>query len=314
MDSLNPDDLVLFARVAEQGSFTAAAQRLGLPKSTLSRRLSALEAQLGERLMLRTTRRLALTEFGQAVLEHAQQVAADTAAAWALAQHRQQAPSGRLRVSMPADLAGLALADTLAEFAQRHPQVELELDLSPRRVDLIAENFDLALRMGDLPDDAHLAARKLAEFSSQLYAAPAWLAAHAPLAHPQDLLRPAPEAVRCLMVGTPGRTLRPWSLAQHGPGGAMEVWQGQPAHPVMANSPGLLLSLAEAGLGVALAPRQFAHGAVLAGRLLNLLPGWQTAPVAAWAVFPGRRLMPAKTRAFLEAVAARFAQCDAHAG
>ena len=339
MDTLNPDDLLLFARVVEQGSFTAAAQALGLPKSTLSRRVTLLEARLGERLLLRTTRRLTLTDFGQAVLEHAQQVAAETASAWALAQHRQQEPGGRLRVSMPADLAELALAETLADYAQRYPQVELELDLSPRRVDLITESFDVALRMGDLPDDAHLAARKLAEFTSQLYAAPGWRAQGVPLTHPRELLEAGGGAAagsnagrvssaagaagvagvgraapRCLMVGTPGQPLRPWTLtcpSEHGPA---QTWQGQPRRPVLANSPGLLLELARAGLGVALAPRQFAHRHVLAGELVPVLPEWRTAPVPAWAVFPGRRLMPAKTRAFIEMLADRLARCDALGG
>ena len=102
---LEPNDLLLFARVAEEGSFSRAADRLGMPKSTLSRRLSLLEAQLGERLLLRTTRKLTVTEFGQALLRHAQQVTAEVEAALALTQHRQAKPSGRLRISMPGDLA-----------------------------------------------------------------------------------------------------------------------------------------------------------------------------------------------------------------
>jgi DNA-binding transcriptional LysR family regulator len=160
--SVDPNDLALFAHVADAGSFTRAAERLGLPKSTLSRRLSGLESLLGERLILRTTRRLTVTEFGAAVLEHARQVVAEVDGTLALAQHRQSRPSGHLRVSMPADLALLALRDALASFVRAQPAVTLELDLSPRRVDLIAENYDLALRMGDLPDDTHLAARRLA--------------------------------------------------------------------------------------------------------------------------------------------------------
>src|SRR4051812_25673165 len=151
---LEPNDLLLFARVADLGSFSRAAERLGLPKSTVSRRVSALEGQLGERLLHRTTRKLMLTEFGQAVLEHAHHVAEDVEAASSLAQNRQVQPSGRLRATMPGDMAHLVLAPMLAEFAVKHPAVTLELDLSARYVDLIGEGYDVAIRMGDLRDDA----------------------------------------------------------------------------------------------------------------------------------------------------------------
>ena len=144
------NDLLLFAHVVDDGSFTQAARRLGLPKSTVSRRLAALEAQLGERLLLRTTRKLAVTDFGRSVLDHARQVAAEVEATASLAQHRQMEPSGRLRVSMPSDFASLVLGTLLAEFIEKYPAIALEVDLSPRRVDLIAENFDVALRMGEL--------------------------------------------------------------------------------------------------------------------------------------------------------------------
>src|SRR6476619_2089064 len=107
--SLQPNDLLLFARVVDEGSFSRAAERLSLPKSTVSRRVAALEAQLGERLLLRTTRKLTVTDFGHSVLEHAHHVVEDVAAAESLAQTRQIEPSGRLRVSMPGDMANIVL-------------------------------------------------------------------------------------------------------------------------------------------------------------------------------------------------------------
>lgn len=113
--SLDADDLLLFARVMEAGSFSRAAERLQLPKSTLSRRLSALESRLGEKLLLRSTRRLSLTEFGEGVLEHARAVAAEVDSALALALHRQQRPTGRLRVSMPHDMASTALQGVIRD-------------------------------------------------------------------------------------------------------------------------------------------------------------------------------------------------------
>ena len=159
---IEPNDLRLCARVADEGSFTRAAERLGLPKSTVSRRMAALEAHLGERLLLRTTRKLAVTDFGHSVLEHAHQVVAEVEATTQLAQNRQVEPSGRLRVSMPGDFATVVMGALLADFIAKYPAIALEVDLSPRRVDLIGENFDVAIRMGDLPDDASLAARRLA--------------------------------------------------------------------------------------------------------------------------------------------------------
>ena len=147
--NLEPNDLLLFARVVDEGSFTRAAERLGLPKSTVSRRVAALEMQLGERLLLRTTRKLTVTDFGLAVLEHAHHVVEDVAAAASLAQNRQLEPSGRLRVTMPSDMASIVLAPLLAEFVLKYPAIVLEVDLSARFVDLIGENFDVAIRMGE---------------------------------------------------------------------------------------------------------------------------------------------------------------------
>ena len=128
---LEPNDLLLFARVADAGSFTRAAERLRLPKSTVSRRLAALEAQLGERLLLRTTRKLTITDFGMSVLEHARQVVAEVDAAADFAQHRQTLPSGRLRVSLPGDFATVVMGSLLADFVARYPAIALEIDVSP---------------------------------------------------------------------------------------------------------------------------------------------------------------------------------------
>src|SRR5438046_388233 len=124
--NVEPNDLLLFARIVESGSFSKAAQRVDLPKSTVSRRISLLEARLGERLLQRTTRKLVLTEFGASLLEHAVKVAEEVEAAGALVQHRQQAPSGRLRVSMPADFANIGMTAMIARFVARHPAVSLE--------------------------------------------------------------------------------------------------------------------------------------------------------------------------------------------
>ena len=303
MEQYQPNDLLIFARVAEAGSFSRAAKRVGLPKSTVSRRIAVLEERLGERLMLRTTRRLTLTEFGIQLLEHARQVAAEVDAVKALSEHRQTRPSGRLRVSMPSDFATMLLTDMLAAFIALHPAVSLELDLSPRIVDLLGENFDLALRMGDLPDDALLAARRIAVFRGGLYAAPGYLAERGDPASPDDLLRH--DALRLL-----GRSGAPvgWTLLC-----GDQRWDGDPPGRTAANSPELLISLARGGAGIAAVPDHFAAPSVRCGELRRVLPDWRLPSFAAWAVFPGRRLMPAKTRAFIEMLEVALAGTDGNA-
>jgi DNA-binding transcriptional LysR family regulator len=295
--NLEPNDLVLFARVVDEGSFSRAADRLGFPKSTVSRRVAALEAQLGEQLLRRTTRKLSVTVFGRAVLEHAHHVAEDVAAAQSLAQHRQVQPSGRLRVTMPSDMANLVLAPMLAEFVLKYPAVTLELDLSSRFVDLIAENFDVAVRMGELRDDATLAARRLASFTSSLYAAPAYVARRGVPAEPEALMEH--DALRVL-----ARTGDPhvWTLVR-----GEARWEGIPPGRATANSPEVLMRMALAGAGIAVIHDPFALPRVQRGELVHVLPDWSTPPVAASAVFPGRRLMPAHARAFVDALVAKFA-------
>jgi DNA-binding transcriptional LysR family regulator len=301
---VEPNDLMLFARVADEGSFSRAAERAGLPKSTVSRRIAALEAQLGERLLLRTTRKLTVTDFGRSVLEHGHQVMAEVQAASALAQQRQAQPSGRLRVSMPAGFANVVLAQLLSEFIAQHTAISLELDLSPRRVDLIGENFDLALRMGDLPDDASLAARRLAVFARGLYASPSYLQRRGAPQEPEALMEH--DALRLLARnGEPA----PWVLNR-----GEARWEGIPPGRATANSPELLMRMARDGAGITAVDHHFAEPYLRSGELEAVLEEWSLPPVAAWAVFPGRRLMPSRTRVFLDALQAEFsgAKCQAH--
>lgn len=288
--NVDPNDLVLFARVAEAGSFSRAAERAGLPKSTVSRRVATLEAELGERLLLRTTRKLVLTEFGLSLLDHARQVAAEVESVTSLVQHRMAEPSGCLRVSMPNDIANTMLGTVLAEFVARYPAVTLEVDLSPRRVDLIAENFDLAIRMGALSDDATLAARRVGVFSAGLYAAPGYLAARGTPATPEDLLQ---HDALCFFGRGGGAAV--WQLSR-----GKEVWEKVPNARVTANSPETLLRLARDGRGIVAVSSYAAEPYVDGGELERVLPDWYLPPTTAWAVFPGRRLMPTRTRVFLD--------------
>lgn len=302
--SLDADDLLMFARVMEAGSFSRAAERLGLPKSTVSRRIAALEQRLGEKLLQRSTRRLVLTEFGQGVLEHARALAAEVDQALALALHRQQRPTGRLRVTMPADLAHQALSDMLTRFALDYPDVQLELDLSPRRVDLIAERFDIAVRMGTLGEDSQLAARRLATMSNGLYASPDYLQRQGEPLRPEAL-----ESMHGLMIlGRNGDPL-PWHLQRGDP--VQEQWHGEPVQRTLINAPDMLLKLACAGVGIAAVGDHYARPYVESGELRRVLPDWCLAPVECWAVFPGRRLMPLRSRLFIEAMAGALSGCSA---
>jgi DNA-binding transcriptional LysR family regulator len=303
--SLDADDLLLFARVVDAGSFSRAAERLHLPKSTVSRRVAALEQRLGEKLLQRSTRRLTLTEFGSGVLEHARALAAEVDGALALALHRQQRPTGRLRVSMPADFAHQALAGMLSQFALDYREVQLELDLSPRRVDLIAEGFDLAVRMGELQQDSQLAARRMALMDNGLYASPRYLQTHGEPQLPEGL-----SSMHGLMILSRSGEPMPWVL-NRGEGELAQRWSGVPAQRTLVNAPDMLLRMACAGVGITAVGVHFAQPHVERGELVRVLPDWCLQPAPCWAVFPERRLMPLRTRVFLDAMAAALSSCSA---
>lgn len=302
MPELEANDLIVFARVAEAGSFSGAARRLGVPTSTVSRRIAALEAQFSERLLHRNSRKLALTDLGLNLLDHARALAAGLEEVQALAQHRQAQPSGRLRVSLPSDVGSILLPHMLARFVRDHPGITLELDLSPRRVDLIAENFDLAVRFGSLADDGQLSVRKLVDMHAGLYAAPEYLMLQGVPEHPDDLL-----SLHALLLPAPGGDVKVWEL-QHGDSAAGKPWIGTPVRHTIANSAALMMRMAEAGQGVTGLPDFLARDAVAQRRLQRVLPGWQLPPARCSAVFPGRRLMPARTRAFIDALVEAFAE------
>ena len=290
MEHLNPNDLLIYARVADAGSFSKAAERLGLPKSTVSRRVALLEEQLGERLMVRSTRQSTFTEFGLQLLEHARQVAAEVDAVADLSERRHAQPTGRLRVSMPGEIAVLLLSDMLSRYVAQFPGVSLELDLSPRRVDILAESFDLALRFGDLADDATLTARRLANLSNGLYASPGYLAQHGTPQTPQDLMQH-----KSLVFLRRNNEPLEWTLQKDG-----VTWRGLPPSIIAANSPALLIRMAVANCGLVAVSQRLAQARLDSGELQRILPEWCVPPIAAWAVFPGRRLLQPKTRAFIE--------------
>ncbi|MCD8503653.1 MAG: LysR family transcriptional regulator [Burkholderiaceae bacterium] len=289
--STDANDLILFAELIEAGGFTALSRQVDWPKSTISRRIAALETRLGQRLLTRTTRKLVVTDFGERMLEHARRLQDEWQAAIALAQHEQVKPQGLLRVSLPPDLAQLELASVLIQFAARHPAVRVELDLSARRVDLLAERFDLAVRIaGQLPDDTTLVARKLCDMNVHLYASAAYLRQFGRPRHPAELL-----SHTCLrLISSSGESLA-WRLqSKEG------AWEGLPSGPMSSNSPSLQRQLAVNGLGIVALADVLVTQEVAQGRLERVLPDWSLPTLAVWCVTPGRRLLPARTRAFME--------------
>lgn len=287
---ISSDDLLLFATIAEQGSLVRAADSLGMPKATVSRRLSRLEAALGQQLLVRTTRRLSLTEFGQAFLEQCQRVAEEVAAANDFAKSREVRPRGRLRISMPSEYAQYELLHAIATFTAQYPEIQLDLDLSSRRVDLIGERFDLVIRMGKLADDATLVARKIDEQHFGLYASPIYLDRHPAPQQPDDLMRHT-----CLRLMSSRGTPVPWKLVR-----GKQSWEQVPAGKMTLNSLWIIQQLAQEGAGIAALPVRFAESGERYGQLRRILPDWCPPSTPAWALMPTRRYLPAQTRAFLD--------------
>ncbi len=286
---ISADDLLLFVAIARAGSLIRASASLGIPKATVSRRLSRLESDLGQQLLVRTTRRIHLTEFGATFLEQCQRVSDEVAAAGDFARSREILPRGRLRVSMPQEYLQHQLRHAVISFSQQYPDVQLEMDLSSRYVDVPGERYDLAIRMGTLSDDSTLVARRIDTLSFGLYASPLYLALHALPLTPADLAHH--HAVRLL---SPRGTAQPWKLTQ-----GRKTWEQVPPGTLTLNALGVLQQLVLDGAGIGALPERYVTPEVAAGRLVRLLPDWQLPAVPAWAITPTRRYLPAKTRAFI---------------
>jgi DNA-binding transcriptional LysR family regulator len=296
MDDLN--DILVFARVAELGSFTSAAQRLALPKSTVSERVARLEARLGARLLERSTRKLRLTEVGQRYLEHARRAFLELEQGTAAVERSLSEPAGVLRVSAPVVLGQVVLPSIVAEYVAQFPQVRLFVDLSNRRVDLFGEGFDVVLRAGTLPD-SELVARRLGRAAARLYAAPAYLARRGLPETPQEL------AGHGLLECASQASANHWML-QHDDGREPERVEARFA--VITNDAATLQMTAVSGHGIASLPTFAARAEVSAGRLRPVLPAWSTRQFDIHAIVPSRKSVTPAVRAFIDLVGARIAQ------
>jgi DNA-binding transcriptional LysR family regulator len=279
-----PADMLLFAAVVRAGSFTAAARQLGVTKQTASERVAKLEAQLGVRLLERTTRRLRLTDAGAGYHERCAAIGAQIDDANLEVRRRQAEPIGLLRVSAPTLYGRRFLAPVIASFLERHPAVRIEVVLADRRVNLIDEGLDLAIRIGG-PGDAALVARKLGEGHVYYAASPSFLARHgAP--NPTEL-----RATRCIGI----RPFETWELDG-------VVTRIEPV--LVVNDLEVACEAAIAGVGVAQLPALVCRDAVASGRLQVLFGPEPALERAVYAVYPSRQYLPAKVRLFIDALAA----------
>jgi DNA-binding transcriptional LysR family regulator len=283
------NEIVVFAKVVETRSFTAAAQQLGLPKSTVSRKVSQLEERLAARLIQRTTRKLSLTEIGQAYYERCQRIVSDIALAEQLVTDMQSTPRGLLRVTAPVDLGGFRLGELTAAFLTAHPDIHLHLELTDRVVDLVDEGYDLALRFGPLGESS-LIARRMYAMAMRLYASGAYLAARPAPVEPDDL------ADHDLLAFVPNARLNTWVL--HGPGGATA--ELTPSARLSSNNLLAIRQALAAGGGVALLPDFVLGDHVATGTLVPLLPDWHSRPVELFAVYPSTRNLSPKVRVYID--------------
>jgi len=288
------DGLALFVRTVQAGSLAAAERALGVPKATLSRRLTMLEEQLDLKLARRTKKGLILTEQGQRLFERGLVALSATDEVIAELRDGQEAMSGTVRLSLPPDIAMIALAPALIRFKAKHPKVTLDLTLSDRRVSLIEEGFDLVVRMGEL-EDSGLVARRIARIPRMLVASPDFLAR-------QDVIE-SPENLRKLPALAIRQDIGEWELRNT----RDEVVRVRPSITFAANRQTILVEAAVAGLGIANLPLILMADQLRAGTLVEVLPGWTPQQVTMTALWHRDRITARLVRAIVDDFVALFA-------
>lgn len=287
---MDVNDVLIFTRVAQSGSFSKAAKRLGMPVSTVSRRVADLEADLGVPLLIRTTRSLRITDVGRAYLEHGNAIAAEIEKAEALASGLQSIPQGNLKITATTDFGNRFLCRIVREFLQANPRVGVDLVLTERLVDLIDEGFDLAIRMGELEDSSNVA-RRIGSLDLQVHASPAFLKRHGEPGSPAELSK-----FECVHFTSDG---------EEDPG----FWRLKSARSevkvavsgrVSSNNVALVRDFVLSGAGLALMPHFICSEDVEAGRLKVVLRDWVQSVGPIHVVYPGQRFVLPKVRAFVD--------------
>jgi DNA-binding transcriptional LysR family regulator len=282
------DEIAVFVRVLETGSFTQAALALGVPKSTVSRAVARLENHLKARLVERTARQVVATEAGRALFaQSAPHVAALREAGRVLAALEEQ-PQGVLRVTAPVDIGVTILGEQVARFIQRYPEVRVELELTERLVDLASEGFDMAIRAGRLKDSS-LVAQRLLGTELLLYSSPAYLARRGTPRTPQELA-----SHECVLFRAKGGKAK-WNLT--GPKEGMEA-EVEVTGRVTGNDFRFVREVVVAGGGLGAMPAFMVQRDTPAGQLVQVLPGWNLGTAGLSVVYPSARHVPRKVIAF----------------
>lgn len=295
-----------FVATAQAGSFTAAAEQLGLSRSAVGKAVARLEQGLGARLLQRTTRSLALTDEGRDYLQRCTRALDELAAAEAALAARRGLPTGLVRIGLPRLFGRQWVLPELLALQQRHPGLRLQLVFSSRRADLLDEGLDLAVRIGALPDHAELVARPLGLQQTVLCAAPAFLAAQAAQAAQTPHSGHGTPATPADLAGWPGIASGPgplrWTL-RDGSGRTQAVAL---ASRLQLNDTGAVHDAALAGAGLALLPRWLVAQALRSGALVAVLPGWAGPALPIHLLWPHGGSLPLRVRAVVDALAAAF--------
>lgn len=294
MDRL--DAMHLFVRVAERGSFSAVAQQMGVARSVVTRQVAALEARLGVKLLARSTRRLSLTSAGAAYLEKCRVILNLVESAETGVAEERQVARGPIRLSVPLSFGLRHLGPLLLEFADRHPEVSLDVDYSDRRSNLFEEGIDLAVRIAPRLEAGDVA-RRLGASPVMVVAAADYLARHGEPGHPAELVHH-----ECLCY-TAGPNPHQWEFLMEGRP------RGFPVHSrLQANNGDVLLQAAEAGFGLACEPAFICAEALAAGRVRRVLADFPIAELGIHAVLPGNRHVPHRVRVLMDFLAERLGQ------
>ena len=278
----------IFTHVVEANSFSAASDRLGLSRAAVSKHIARLEAHLGGRLLNRTTRRISLTEAGQAYLERCKQILEDVADAECVVSGLSTEPRGSLRLNVPMSFGITQVAPLLPRFSARYPRVDIELSLNDRLIDVVDEGYDLVIRIAEL-QDSNLIARRLATSRHVICASPGYLDRHGRPATPADLATHA-----CLRYSYMQHS-REWLFI--GTDGEQRV---RISGPLLTNNGGAICTAAENGLGIALLPTFIAGHALREGKLERVLAAYDCPQLGIYAVYPSNRHLSAKVRAFID--------------
>lgn len=297
MERRDLNDLYYFVQVVDHGGFAPAGRALGEPKSKLSRRIATLEDGLGVRLIQRSTRKFSVTETGQVYYGHCRAMLIEAEAAQAAIESLSAQPRGTIRIACPLALLSAHVNSMLVDYMGLHPQVNIHLEATNRRVDVIAEGFDVALRVRLPPlQDSDLVLRVLAPSGQCLVASPSLMATRRPPSSPADLID-----FPSLDLGVP-QSDHVWHL--FGPDGAEARIPHQPR--LVSRGMDSLLEAAVAGLGVVQLPTMVMREAIGGGRLVRVLPDWAPRPYQVHAVFPSRRGLLPSVRSLLDHLALRF--------